>query len=94
VNKLRCVSTYETDKGSIRVAYETPNGPNLGLTKGDRKIRYGKDIKMEQMQLSIVLETTKQDRVSYASIKPNINMDSKYVDSSGNGVKCVNDTVV
>jgi len=49
---------------------------------------------MEQMQLSIVLETTKQDRVSYASIKPNINMDSKYVDSSGNGVKCVNDTVV
>jgi len=34
----------------------------LGLAKGDRKIRYGKDIKMEQVQLSSVLETTKQDR--------------------------------
>jgi len=34
----------------------------LGLAKEDRKIRYGKDIKMEQKQLSSVLETTKQDR--------------------------------
>ena len=34
----------------------------MGLAKEDRKIRYGKDIKMEQKQLSSVLETTKQDR--------------------------------